>query len=62
MVPKILRFFSGGKNGGFGGNVGWVGHDSFLALGKGSFHGRGRGLCAGLAWDLDVGIAGLVCW
>ena len=26
LVPEILRFFSGGKNGGFGGNVGWVGH------------------------------------
>ena len=62
LVPEILRFFSGGKNGGFGGNVRWVGHDSFLALGKGSFHGHCRGLCAGLAWDPDVGIAGLVCW
>ena len=62
LVPKILRFFSGGKNGSFGGNIREVGHDSFLALNAGSFHGRCRCLCAGLAWDPDVGIASLVYW
>ena len=62
LVPEIIRFFSGGKSGSFGGNVRWVGHDSILALGKGSFHGRCRSLCAGLARDLAVGVDGLVCW
>ena len=62
LVPEIIRFFSGGKSGSFGGNVHQVGHDSFLALNAGSFHGRCRCLCAGLTRDPEVGIAGLVCW